>query len=320
MPTTLIIGRYDDPHTVAVTVALKELGQEVICLDSYNKDGLSMQMSNTPTSELKVEIQGVDSRKFSSVWFRQKPLIPMPWWSPLQYDAERFSQNEWGMVLRSLPYMAPKAFWINSPENNQSINYKPKQIALAIKLRFNVPETLISNIPEEIIKFIGKQNKVIYKGLSGFIFVDQSGILTNIIDKNNIKKNIESVKKAPGIYQKFIEKNFEARVTVVGRRKFISKVCTPKRGLGYIDWRHDHFEPIFEEGELPQEISDKIDNFQKSAGLHYGAYDFIVSPDNKWYFLECNPGGQFLWLERALGFKISNAIAEDLINVANSKM
>ena len=42
--------------------------------------------------------------------------------------------------------------------------------------------------------------------------------------------------------------------------------------------------------------------------LKFGAFDFIVTPNNEWVFLELNPNGQWLWLEKALNINISKEI------------
>jgi hypothetical protein len=43
-------------------------------------------------------------------------------------------------------------------------------------------------------------------------------------------------------------------------------------------------------------------------------WDLYVTPQNEYVFLECNPNGQWLWIERQTGMKISTAIAECLMN------
>jgi glutathione synthase/RimK-type ligase-like ATP-grasp enzyme len=49
-------------------------------------------------------------------------------------------------------------------------------------------------------------------------------------------------------------------------------------------------------------------------GLNFGCIDLIVRPTGDYVFLECNPNGQWLWIELATGQKISASIAEWLIN------
>ena len=48
-------------------------------------------------------------------------------------------------------------------------------------------------------------------------------------------------------------------------------------------------------------------------GLNFGCFDFIVTPSGEYVFLECNPNGQWLWVELETGLPISQAIAEFLI-------
>lgn len=312
MPYTLVIGRSDDPHSLAVTNELKKLGQQVEVLDVFKGDSIHLNISQKTAFGIALEISGLLGDKISSVWFRQKPIIASPWWSPLQHDAARFAQSEWRIVLQSLEQFLPNVFWVNLPSNQQRINYKPVQLDLAKKVGFNIPETLISNDPVAITNFVAKHERVIYKGLSGFVFSDQTAILTNVITLEDLKIK-ESLRKAPGIYQDFIPKKFEARVTVVGDRLFVTRIRTPQDGAGSIDWRNSHFEDIFEQGDIPLDIASNIKQFQTNAGLHYGAYDFIITEEDKWFFLECNPAGQYLWMERCLGQNISLSIAEDLI-------
>jgi hypothetical protein len=51
----------------------------------------------------------------------------------------------------------------------------------------------------------------------------------------------------------------------------------------------------------------------RRLGLRYGALDFIVDRDGTAFFLENNPGGQFLFAEIHANLPISAAIADALI-------
>jgi D-alanine-D-alanine ligase-like ATP-grasp enzyme len=48
-------------------------------------------------------------------------------------------------------------------------------------------------------------------------------------------------------------------------------------------------------------------------GLVYGAFDFIVTPEGRYVFLEVNPGGAYMWVEAATGLGITPALADALI-------
>lgn len=53
----------------------------------------------------------------------------------------------------------------------------------------------------------------------------------------------------------------------------------------------------------------------RTLKLRFGAFDFIVTPAGEVVFLEVNPSGQWLWLDRVAGLAISDAMA-DLLALA----
>ncbi|KUO10863.1 hypothetical protein [Streptomyces sp. DSM 15324] len=57
--------------------------------------------------------------------------------------------------------------------------------------------------------------------------------------------------------------------------------------------------------------------FLADFGLSFGAFDFAVTASGAWWFLECNPNGQWAWLEDAAGLPITHAIADLLENGAS---
>jgi glutathione synthase/RimK-type ligase-like ATP-grasp enzyme len=49
---------------------------------------------------------------------------------------------------------------------------------------------------------------------------------------------------------------------------------------------------------------------QRTWGLNFGAYDFIVSLQDEYCFLEVNSMGNWLWLENETGVPTSHHIGE----------
>jgi glutathione synthase/RimK-type ligase-like ATP-grasp enzyme len=49
--------------------------------------------------------------------------------------------------------------------------------------------------------------------------------------------------------------------------------------------------------------------------LNYGGFDFVITPDEEWIMLECNPSAQWLWLHHTAGLPIPAALA-DLLTTA----
>ena len=82
---------------------------------------------------------------------------------------------------------------------------------------------------------------------------------------------------------------------------------------GKIDWRQGYGHELQHEiVTLPEHIQTFCREFLKRMHLNFGCFDFIVTPENKYVFLECNPNGQWMWIELITGCDISQIIAHNL--------
>jgi glutathione synthase/RimK-type ligase-like ATP-grasp enzyme len=126
--------------------------------------------------------------------------------------------------------------------------------------------------------------------------------------------DLERIRVSPEIFQKFVPQAYEVRATVVGKHVFSGKIDSQARVETQIDWRHRPFDieeiPI----KLPPEVEAKIHMFMEAFGLVYGAFDFIVTPDGRYVFLEINPTGQYMWVEARTKLPITMALADVLSN------
>ena len=48
----------------------------------------------------------------------------------------------------------------------------------------------------------------------------------------------------------------------------------------------------------------------RRLGLHYGTIDMVLTPDGRYVFLEINPNGQYLWIEKQSGLPITEAVCD----------
>jgi hypothetical protein len=93
-----------------------------------------------------------------------------------------------------------------------------------------------------------------------------------------------------------------------GEDTFAFRIESQRSVVGKMDWRRAQSEEIFDVVELDEDVVSRLKKFQLCAGIVYGAYDSIMSAGRSTYFLECNPAGQWLRLEHALGIKIADAV------------
>jgi glutathione synthase/RimK-type ligase-like ATP-grasp enzyme len=104
-------------------------------------------------------------------------------------------------------------------------------------------------------------------------------------------------------------KAFEVRVTVVGKRLFPVAIEAGTEAARE-DWRNDIDGLTYWIVDVPPPVEVAVSAYMKAFGLHYAAFDFVVTTDGQWVFLEANPGGQYGWLQAATGLPISTAVAD----------
>jgi hypothetical protein len=104
---------------------------------------------------------------------------------------------------------------------------------------------------------------------------------------------------------------YDVRVIVIGDEHWAVSISSDS-AAGRLDFRGDHDSLHYELVSEPADIHDKINRYMARFDLRYGAFDFVVDHEDAWWFLECNPGGQYGWLERATGAPITASLARVL--------
>lgn len=214
-----------------------------------------------------------------------------------------------GGVLTSL-----RVRWMNMPSRIADAEYKPVQLDIATRVGFATPPTLITNDPEQLRSFAEDVGEVVVKPLAEPIVHEGGGctsIYTRRLSEHDLA-DLKGVDVTAHLFQQYVPKAWEARVTVVGRRAFAVAIHagSPK---AEIDWRADYPSLRYEVVECPESVTEAIRHYLDSFGLTYGAFDFVITPsDEAWVFLECNASGQWGWLAEECQLPIAAAIADEL--------
>ena len=198
---------------------------------------------------------------------------------------------------------------------------KMEQIRIALHVGLNVPNTCFSNCQENIITMAKQFDELVLKP------IDSNGVWNEEEEQEYVfytqKVSSEAIMSAPkeaftqtvSFVQNYIPKAFELRVTVVAGKVFCCKIESQHLAddCGKIDWRQGDDKGLkYSPFTLPDDISQKCLQFLRLMKLNFGAFDFIVTSSGEYVFLECNPNGQWLWIELETGMKISEAIAAAL--------
>jgi hypothetical protein len=201
----------------------------------------------------------------------------------------------------------------NHPERERTAEYKPRQLGLARRLGFAVPETLIGNDPAAVRAFVvrihdngGRVVTKLLTPLSATMRGDGPFVYTHTLRDDDIAA-IDDVRFAPQIFQRRVEKTLDVRVQVMGDVVVAgATACTSD------DWRIDssgRFTPF----AIDAAFADRCRALCRALGLGTGALDFVVDAAGAVFFLEVNPAGEWGFLERDLGQGLPLALARLLL-------
>jgi ATP-grasp ribosomal peptide maturase len=215
-----------------------------------------------------------------------------------------------GGVLMSLPVR-----WCNHPGRSADAAYKPGQLTSLRACGLNVPRTLITNSADDVRAFARRVGQLVCKAIVSEVVhtASESQVVYTRLLKDDDLANLRGVEHTAHLFQEYIPKKFEVRLTVVGNECFAVKIDAGSAARPQVDWRRDYDSHVYEVIDAPERVRSGVMAYLGSAGLRFGGFDFVVTPDREWVVLECNPEGQWGWIEENTGLPISEAIARFLL-------
>lgn len=321
-----IVTNKEDVHPTPVIEHLNARNQPVFRLNTEalltdyefnwwcDEKGTDFRIKNVHNG---LEVYGHD---IHSVWER-RPTLP----TELMYrncaEIDKHNLEEVGGFLSFLLYYISNKFSIGHHLYDRSAASKMLQLKIAQTLGMNVPTTCFSNRKADIISFAQKYEYITLKpievdnlwlgGEDEYVFYTQK-VKSSLLSE----QPEEAFSQTVSYVQNYIEKAFELRITVVCDKCFGCKIDSQimDEDKGRVDWRQGYDYGLKHEVfDLPDYVQDFCRKFLSKMHLNFGCFDFIVTTENEYVFLECNPNGQWLWIEHQTGIKISEAIAEALI-------
>ena len=262
-----------------------------------------------------LSIRGSD---ITSIWDRRpKKPSELPLKSTEQID--RHNLDEALGFLRFIRYYLKDIPSLGSIVGDIPADSKMLQIKMAVEAGFHIPRTCFTNNKQDCMLHLNGIGDVVLKPIvSETVWDEVNDFQWNFFTQ---KTDIEDLSNAPdeafsqtvSFAQEYVEKAFELRVTVVGDKLFACRIDSQAQDedTGKIDWRQGYGHGIkWFRFDMPEDIAEKCIAFLKKMNLNFGCFDFIVTPSGEYVFLECNPNGQWLWVEIETGLPISEAIAE----------
>ncbi|WP_053720389.1 ATP-grasp ribosomal peptide maturase [Saccharothrix sp. NRRL B-16348] len=316
--TVLIIGGDSDPTVNRVVLELRDRAVPVFRCDvGWFPTGLSLDAVLDGVrwrGSLTTPHRSVDLEAIRSVLFRSPTGFTFD--AGVSAAELRHMRMEarlgLGGVLASLPVP-----WCNHPARQADAGYKPWQLAVAAQSGFSVPNTMVTNDPKAAHRFTADLPRVVSKVL-GVNRLDDGPVTriayTHLLESSDLD-DLGGVETTAHLFQEWVEKSFEVRLIAVGATLFAVAIHAHS-AASRIDWRSDYAALSYTVIDPPPGIVAAVGRFLDAFGLAFAAFDFAVTPDGVWRFLEANPAGQFGWLEDAVGLPVSAAIAEMLAEAA----
>jgi len=318
-------------HLVAIGQPVMRVNTEALMVD-YE---VSWSCSADGGTELflRCHRNGIEARaaQVRSVWER-RPHAPqfLPGDASeerLVGEARKVALEEAGALSRWVRHYLIDRFWIGSPIWDRIAESKTLQLRVAgqvvrelgLARHLAFVDTVIANRAAPFAAGLPASGQLAIKPLEAdgaSLEQIELPFLTQRLDAEELHGlPPEAFESAPVHAQVYVEKAWEARITVVVDEVFGCRIDSTRMedARGGVDWRAGY------EGGIPQsvfEVPEPIRQFcvayLSAMKLHFGCFDFIVDHDGVYRFLECNPNGQWLWIEEDIGLPISEAIARRL--------
>ena len=313
--TVLVLTEPGDTTADLVAGELDHRGAKVFRMDTAEFPQ-SLQVSAQFDGGWRGEISGadgsVDLRDIRSVYVRRPTefVFPASMTDAEQRFAAREARRGIGGLLMSLP-----CSWVNHPSKVADAEYKPFQLAVAAACGLTVPRTVVTNVPADAGEhrdFLGAS--VVYKTLASAVVSD--GPRPSIIYTTDVS-SAEMADSRVGLtahqFQARIPKVRDVRATVVGKQVFAATIVATDEAVGeLLDWRSDYAALRYEPVSLPPSVEASLLAMTEHLGLFFAAADFVVTADDRHYFVDLNPNGLWGWIAEATGLPIAAAIAAQL--------
>jgi glutathione synthase/RimK-type ligase-like ATP-grasp enzyme len=301
----VILADRGDWHAQAVARALE-------------RDGLARPLildftvlATQATLSLETSASGVGVRWRSEGLALDEPVVGLWWRRPgrvaldvLAPEDRDFALYEWFDALDGFVHAAAPRI-INRPWAERHAGRKSLQLQVARACGLHLPRTLMTNDVEQARGF--------FQALDGRVVVKvfrsprEEAVPTRQVRWEDFE-HARGLQATPAIFQEHIEGDSDLRVVGVGEHLFAARI-RPK--TAHVDYRMDA-RPDMERFELDAQTAAGLRRMMREFGIAYCSADFRLRRDGTPVFLELNPGGQYLFVEMATGYPITQTLARAL--------
>jgi glutathione synthase/RimK-type ligase-like ATP-grasp enzyme len=297
-----------------VNIVIKELLNRGIPYFRWNLEDFLVEQklvlrTNTGfhiTVEADNKIVSLD--KVKVVWYRRPGKIQI---HRSMTEFADFIRKESDYLINGIFLLLKDRFWIVPPRSTRIMDNKIFQLWLANQIGFRIPKTVVTNNPAEAERFLMENKECVLKVISPGLTKNGKTIYTNKIDYLAVKEHLDTIACCPVMLQEYIHKTAELRITVIEKEIFACLIESQAHESTKIDWRRiKEYIPPHRPYDLPVEVGEKILKFMDARDMLFATFDFAITPDGDFVFFECNPNGQWYWVELLTGLPITSKFVD----------
>ncbi len=259
--------------------------------------------ANEVKGSLTINKQPYNLDDFSGIFLRTLSENHLPEMKSLEPDHEDYLHC---CRLHSLLYSwceITPAVVMNRVSSMGSNSSKPYQASIIQQYGFKIPPTIITNDTEDVLEFVDRYKKVIYKSISGVRSIIQ------VLKKSDYER-LNDIQYCPTQFQAYIE-GTDYRVHVVGKKTFVTKIIT--NGIDYrYTARDDNGWTQLECSTLPDHVLASCLELSHGLGMTLSGIDLRMTPAEEVYCFEVNPCPGFSYYEAHTNQPISLEIVRTL--------
>lgn len=313
--------------TCEVADWLESLGQScyILCGEDFTEGALYAFRIGKKGKKVKFIKEGkeIDFEALQAVWFRRygnyNLFDSFGETSNLQTtcDIINFSNSELNRGKNSL-FNYFQSFPTLTRLNETTID-KIYALEEACKVGLSIPETIVCNNKDELIRFKSEVSDIIIKPLSdGLFFIAEGnhyGIYTEELNDDDIA--MLPLNFITCLIQQKLEKQYEVRTFYLAGKCYSMAIFSQEDKQTEVDFRRYNIEhpnrlvPY----QLPETIEQAVVQFMNKVSLSTGSLDFVYTKSGEHVFLEVNPVGQFGMVSIPCNYYLEKLVAEHLIEL-----
>lgn len=184
---------------------------------------------------------------------------------------------------------------------------KPYQAQL-IEPWFDVPATLITNEPDEVLAFRDEYERVVYKSISGV-----RSIVQELTDDDLLR--LPSLATCPAQFQQFVPGQDVRVHTFADGSVFATAVHSDATDYRYSD--REGAGAKLTAVRLEDEVAERCLGLAAALGLDFAGLDLRFAPDGSVFCFEVNPAPAYSYYEEGAGQPIARALARYLAGASS---